>query len=525
MNQQPVTYQQLLAQQYEENAKDILVYQQNDYDEVEAYDIQEHNAKNDVGTELTNPQDFQQFGGDRGTENLISKPKEYEDKGTSSVRRSQDIKTHIFNIDTLFRPFAVGGLAPTDPTLIGNQSFYDKLAGVGTATSSSSHFIFNLDSQYKNIISAKLSSLQIPNKFFNLVDNRKNYYIHTKKGTYETDFVLAIKSIGLHPRISSYRVIRLGVNISPLIVGDNIEITGIIGYNGTHKVIESTISSVVIESESSAIAELVTGLPIGTLIVAPNAANNLAGYTRVSVFITSVNKNPLSVFESIADPIESGQTGFYYSNTSIFPALNTAYKNTFPDLQLSYVDGFCNIINSSSTQTYTINLTPEVEGITPAYFQPLGAMLGFFNYIYEIAPANASLPAPCNFSCGQISSCSTYGSIMAENKVDMNADSYIQMAIQNWENIYQQDGADSYYGVFQKIPINVQKGDMIYDVVYNNSIKKKFDFIQPVNIRYLEIYLYDRLGNTLLMPGVNWSMVLEVEEVLNSALYNKLREL
>jgi hypothetical protein len=114
---------------------------------------------------------------------------------------------------------------------------------------------------------------------------------------------------------------------------------------------------------------------------------------------------------------------------------------------------------------------------------------------------------------------------MAENKVDMNADSYIQLTIQNWENIYQQDGADSYYGVFQKIPINVQKGDMIYDIVYNNSIKKKYDFIQPVNIRYLEIYLYDRLGEPLLMPGVDWSMVLEVEEVLNSALYNKLREL
>jgi hypothetical protein len=518
MNQQPVTYQQLLAQQYEENAKDILVYQQDDYDDVEDNAIQEHNARNDIGTELTNPQEFQQFGGARGSEELISKPKEYEDKGDSSVRRSQDVKTHIFNIDTLFRPFAVGGLAPTDPTLIGNKNFYNLLAGVGTATASSSHFIFNLDSQYKNIISAKLSSLQIPNKFFNLVDNRKNYYIHTKKGTYDANFELPVTSISLHPRISGYRVIKLGVNISPLVVGNTITITGISGYD-THDVIESTISTVTIENSTGGVAGT------GTLIVAPNATNNLAGYTRVSVFITSANKNPLSVLESVADDTESGQTGFYYSNTSIFPALNSAYKNIFPDLQLSYVDGFCNIVNSSATQTYTINLTPEVDGIKPAYFQPLGAMLGFFNYIYEIAPAGASLPAPCNFSCGQISSCSTYGSVLSENKVDMNADSYIQLAIQNWENIYQQDGADSYYGVFQKIPINVQKGDMIYDVVYNNSIKKKYDFIQPVNIRYLEIYLYDRLGEPLLMPGVDWSMVLEVEEVLNSALYNKLREL
>ena len=521
MNQQPVTYQQLLAQQYEENAKDILVYQQDDYDDVEDNAIQEHNARNDIGTELTNPQEFQQFGGARGSEELISKPKEYEDKGSSSVRRSQDIKTHIFNIDTLFRPFAVGGLAPTDPTLIGNQNFYDKLSGVGTATSSSSHFIFNLDSQYKNIISAKLSCLQIPNKFFNLVDNRKNYYIHTKKGTYGDNFDIKINSIGLHPKNLALRVIKLAVNVRPIVVGDTITIGGVADYNGNHTIIESTTSSVTVQSYAAPI----TTVAAGTLTAYPNSADTLAGYTRVSVFITSANKNPLSVFQSVPDDNDSGQTGFYYSNTSIFPALNTAYKNTFPDLQLSYVDGFCNIINTSSTQTYTINLTPEVDGIKPAYFQPLGAMLGFFNYIYEIAPANASLPAPCNFSCGQISSCSTYGSRMAENKVDMNADSYIQLTIQNWENIYQQDGADSYYGVFQKIPINVAKGDMIYDIVYNNSIKKKYDFIQPVNIRYLEIYLYDRLGEPLLMPGVDWSMVLEVEEVLNSALYNKLREL
>lgn len=517
---QPVTYQQLLAQQYEENAKDILVYQQNDYDDVEDSNIQEHNARNDIGTELTNPQEFQQFGGNRSSEDLISKPKEYEDKGSSSVRRAQDIKTHIFNIDTLFRSFTVGGLAPTDPTLIGNQALYNKLAGVGTSTSSSSHFIFNLDSQYKNIISAKLSSIQIPNKFFNLVDDRKNYYIYTKRGNYEASFVIDVKSISLHPKNPGYRVINLKVNISPLVVGDIITITGIDGYNGEPTIVESTISSVTIESGGSIVPN-----STGTLSVIPNATNNLAGYTRVSVFITSANKNPRSVFESVPDETTEGQTGFYYSNTSIFPALNNAYKDIFPDLQFSYLDGFCNIANASSIQTYTINLTPEVVGIKPSYFQPLGAMLGFFNYIYEIAPAGASIPAPCSFSCAQISSCSAYGSVLSENKVDMNADSYIQLVIQNWENIYQQDGADSYYGVFQKIPINVEKGNMIYDIVYNNSIKKKYDFIQPVNIRYLEIYLYDRLGEPLLMPGVEWSMVLEVEEVLNSALYNKLREL
>jgi len=525
MDQQPLTYQQLLAQQYEENAKDMLVYQQSNFENVEESDMPEYNATNNVGTDLTNPEEFQRFGGDRGTENLVTKSKEYEDKGVSSVRRSQDVKTHIFSIDTLFRSYAVGGIAPTPSFLIGDPDLYSQLSFVGNTTSSSSHFIFNLDSQYKNIMSAKLSSLQVPNKFFNLVDIRKNYYIYTKKGEYGDPFDLPVTRIDLDPRNPARRVVRLGVNIKPLIAGDFITIntTSVLtpNYIGTYEVIESTISSVTIESNLSAI----TYSPnVATLSVGVNPANNLAGYTRVAVDITSVNMNPLSTIIPIEDVTE-GQTGFYYSNTSIFTALNNAYKNIFPDLQFTYSDGFCNIVNGSSTDTYTINLTPEVEGISPSYFPTLGAMLGFFKYIYQIAPASASVPAPCNFSCAQVSPCSTYGSLISENKVDMNADSYIQLAIQNWENIYQQDGADSYYGVFQKLPINVAKGEMIYDVVYNNSIKKKYDFIQPVNIRYLEIYLYDRLGRPLLMPGVEWSMILEVEEVLNSGLYDKLRQL
>jgi hypothetical protein len=73
--------------------------------------------------------------------------------------------------------------------------------------------------------------------------------------------------------------------------------------------------------------------------------------------------------------------------------------------------------------------------------------------------------------------------------------------------------------------VNVAKGENIYDIVYNNSVTKKYNFMQPTNVRYLEIYLYDRLGYPLLMPGVEWSMTIELEEVLNSALYDKLREL
>lgn len=523
MEHQPLTYQQLLAQQYEENARDLLVYQQTNYEDVEGGEstIEEHNAARDIGQTLEDPDGFRQFAGARNSDQVILKPQSFQDAGVTSVRRAKDVKNNIFNIDTRFRPYAAPGILPTPTSLIGNAAEYARIP-IGNETSSSSHFVFNLDSQYKNIISAKLSSLQIPNKFFNLVDIRNNYYIYTKKGTYSSDFVLPFTDIAPNAK-ATYTVIKLLYPISSLVVGDIITISGTTNYDGSYDIKESTPTTISIVYQSY--SETFAGPTYPTITVAPNASNTLAGFTRVGVYITSVNQNPRSTLTAnLTEPIE-GQTGFYYSNTSIFPALNTSYTTIFPDLKFTYLDGFCNIVNTSASQTYTINLTPEGTGIYPAYFPTLGAMLGFYNYLYEINPASTNTTGPCNISCAQISYCSVYGSLMSENKVDMNADAYIQLAIQSWENVIQQDGADSYYGVFQKIPINVQKGDIIYDFLYNNSVTKKYDFLQPTNVRYLEIYLYDRLGYPLLMPGVDWSMVLELEEVLNSALYDKMREI
>lgn len=521
---QPLTYQQLLAEQYEENAKNLLVYQQTAYEGVED-DVEEHNANDDVGQELTDAHEFQQFHGARNSEQIILKSKEFQDSGVTSVRRAKDVKNHVFNIDTLFRPYAVGGVKKPDASLISSQTTYNQVAATGIESSLTSHFGFNLDSQYKNIISAKLSSLQLPNKFFNLVDVRNNYYIYTKKGTYNSNFVLPITSIGPDSK-NQYTIIQLGFDISPLVVGDSITIAGTTNYNGTFQIRVSTNTSVSIDFINH-LPETYSGPVYPTLTIPQNTSNTLAGYTRVAVYITSVNQSPRTTTTAILNEPVEAQTGFYYTNTSIIPALNTAYAATFSSLKFSYLDGFCNIANTSASDVYTINLTPEVDTINlyPAYFPTLGEMLGFYNYVYEIHPANSNALAPCNIGCGQISSCTTYGSLLSENKINMNADSYIQLAISTWENVIQQEGNDSYYGVFQKIPVNVAKGETIYDIVYNNSVTKKYDFLQPSNVRYLEIWLYDKLGYPLLMPGVEWSMTLELEEVLNSSLYDKLREI
>ena len=545
MNSQPITYQQLLAEQYEDNARDMLAIQ-NEYDVEQEHGVNEHNAAYKVGYELADPHEFQRFGGTRSDETIVLKNKEFEDRGSNSVRRGKDVKTNIFNIDTRFRPYAVQGILPEDTTLIGNKKLYDKLPIIQSSTASTSHFIFNLDSQYKNIISAKLSSLQLPNKFFNLIDVRNNHYIYTIDSDVYSGIAVYIANAtksaepgknGIQYNSRSNKTyVYLYNTIAPLVVNDTFTIIGTNHYSGiTFTVLESTSTYVVIDNTGTYTTnETFTSSQFPYIQIALNTTNQQAGFVPVPVYITSVNKNPLN--HSIPDTQKPylgiqddavGQTGFYYSNTSIIPALNVSYgsQDHYPDLSFSILDGCCVVTNSSTTATYTLNFTPESIGIDPPYFKTLGAMLGFNNYLYILGPQSTTNLPGCNVGCGQVSECNNNGTIISEDKIDMNADEYIQLAVANWENIYQQDGRDTYYSVFANIPINVPKGTMIYDILYNNSVRKKYDLIQPENIRYLEIQLFDRLGYNLLMPGVDWQMVIEAEEVLNASLYEKMREM
>ena len=324
--------------------------------------------------------------------------------------------------------------------------------------------------------------------------------------------------------------------ISSLVVGDRFTIVGTTKYSNPDQifnVVESGTSYVVIDNSSYVGDETSFPTQYPYINISFNSKNPQAGFSQVPVYITSINQSPNN--HPIPDPTKSylgiqdalGQNGFYYSNTSIIPALNTSYSNPdfYPDLSFSISDGYCLIQNSSKTATYTLNFSPENVGIDPPYFKTLGAMLGFNDFLYVLEPQSSASVPGCNVECAQISYCNQNGNIISEDKIDMNADEYIQLAIADWQNIYQQDGRDTYYSVFANIPITVPKGSMIYDIVYNNSVRKKYDLLQPENVRYLEIQLFDRLGYNLLMPNVEWQMTLELEEVLNSSLYEKLREI
>ena len=445
MNNPPPTYQQLLAEQYEENARDMLVYQESDYQDVEV-EVDPHNSHHDVGVELTDPHEFNRFGGNRNTDHIIIKPKEFDDKGKSSVRYNKDVQNNIFNIDTRFRSYAVPGIPQQPSTLTQNstassQNYISSITA--DITSLTSNYVFHIERLVRNIISVSLTSFELPNRFFNLVDVRNNYYIYVKQGTY----------------------------------------------------------------------------------------NDTTPYTKVPVYITDVNLSSTTFSQTIGP---KGQNGFYYSNTSIIPALNYALQQAgFIELSLSNKEGYCHVTNSSTVNTYVFNFTPEAPPsgviINTQIYETLGRMLGFTNFVYEIAPINSVRSNECvstaDYGCGQIVISKNISFVSAEDPIDMNADTYIYLTLSDWNNVQHETADNSFFTVFAKIPVTVDKGKLIYDTNVSNTTTKIYYFTQPTNIQQFQISLLDKTGQLLLMPNVDWSMTLELEEVLSQSLYEKMREL
>jgi len=506
------TYQQILAQQYEESARDLLVHEE--FENTEGVDP--HNSSNQVGTTLENPEDFQQFAGDRGTAEHIIVPKQFVDNGTNSVRYRKDVQNDIFIIDTRFRSYAVAGIPALPQSLVTNPNYVSPI--LSNATSITSDFVFHIQRLVRNVMSATLTSFELPNTFFNIVDIRNNYFIYIRAG-YDENVPFALIRLTITYRGTAELVVD---NDAGLIPGMSIvfaESLGIILADTTYYIISSGSKTITIS------------LTLGGPAINPDGTIGMqvqsiaSYYTQVPVFITDINISSNPVAGQRLGP--AGQNGFYYSNTSIIPALNTALQAVgITDITVSYSNGYC-LFNNNSTIAYTLNFTPVSSSTNPQIFATLGNMLGFNSFVYRLNPINTTPPpiSPCDFQCGQISACQCYGILTGEDPINMNADPYIYISIADWDNIRHQSINDSYFTAFSRIPINIPKGQLIYDNMTNNTMTKKYYFLQPTNLQQFEIKLLDINGLILLMPNTNWTMALEMEEVLSQSLYEKLREL
>ena len=179
------SYQQLLAEQYEENARNLLVYQKQYEDEDDENGDVEHDSRgNYEDREVPNPEEFNKFHGDRGKPEHVIQPKATE-KQKNALKRDTDVRNIVLNIDSMFR----GSVLPS----VVSSPAQDFNPGA-----TSSWFVFSTSQIYKNITSVKLTSVEFPNTFYTFSAARGN-----------TSFTLTIDS---GPDAGTYTVTILDGN-------------------------------------------------------------------------------------------------------------------------------------------------------------------------------------------------------------------------------------------------------------------------------------------------------------------------
>ena len=481
--EQPFTYQQILAQQYEENAKTILTNQENSFDDVVSRETDVDPQTHDRGVVLENQEAFRRFAGNRHLDVDIVKPQDFDDKSKLSVRYNKDVRTSVFNIDTRYRAFYTGDTSITQ-TVSANPNYISPV--LSTASSLASHFIFRLSRVVKNAMSVKLTSLELPNKFYNISTARGN------------------RSFGLR-------------------------VTGISGLSFSGVQLSNQLPDGRVYLPSGSLASLVPGMSV-TFYNFTTFGNIVQGTTY---FIRTVGDSYVTLSNTL---FEGSSTPF-----SVGVSRNTARMDVFTTVTVP--DGYYNDANIhdrvtqalqssgiSGAETFTTTMdsmmrtTITASGYaydfhfgnpaTPQVYPTLLSMLGF----YKQASSSVSGLALTTYLNAQ--------TIVSEDPINTNVDPYIYLAINDWNTVEHQTKNDSFFTVFAKIPVSVEKGKVLYDNESTNTTTKTVRFLQPTNIQTLEIELLDGFGNQLTFnDNVNYSITLEIEEVLSQSLYEKLREL
>jgi hypothetical protein len=140
------TYLELLAENdflaredYNENAKDLLV-SHNEYEETVA-------PEDNHPHEIEDQDAFKKFAGSHQAAALPAPPEKYSHQNKNSIHHDKHVKTHVINVDSRFRQ--------------------------GTDRSSTD-FTFLLQRPLKNLMSIRISSIELPNTYYTFSQVRGN---------------------------------------------------------------------------------------------------------------------------------------------------------------------------------------------------------------------------------------------------------------------------------------------------------------------------------------------------------------
>lgn len=365
------TYLDLLAEQDTEaradyvNPKDLLV-EHNVFD-------QEVNGDDHHEDELEDQEDFQKFGGSHQQASALGELTPTKATHTTSVEYDKAVQIHVVSVDSRFR----------------------------TNRLDSTHsFLYKLNTQIKNVVSVRVSSIEIPNTWYGFSNYRGN-----------TTFSVTIIS------------------------GSTAQIT----------------------------------LPQGNYSLDVGLDNNIQDA------LTTLLNNALPGY------------GFTVSYSTISSLISIQANGVF---NLDFSDGpFAGRFDNWG----------------------LGYSLGFRdNQFPDFATTGKRVT---NYSSNHTS----------QALPDILGGNYIFLSLNpDWRIVEHNHPDHSNLSAFAKIIVDVNKNDIIYDNG-SNLLTKTYTLKQPTNISSFKVSLYDEYGQFLILKGGEVSLTLEVTEVVNSALYESLR--
>lgn len=399
MDSQQPTYQQLLAEVYEENAPNTLIYARDIDGEEHAEPYNEDElSENDI----EDKDEFKKFPGSRNKPDHVIKPKSRTDNiGKASFNYDKHIRTYGINIDGRFRaaivPLSIGGCGPIPPNT--------------APASNPGEFFFRSSRLYKNIFSVKVTSIEFFNCFYTFTTARSN-----------TSFVIT----------------DLGTNVNSPVLGQSATIT--------------------IPEGNYVIADPDNSTATNNLLTILNGLLSESGFSMIKVGLNSVT-NYVTFLSDLAG-------GHDFSIT--FPATTDC-----------------------------------------AYGNGIGYNLGFTGLTYT-----------SGFGTGGFGL-----KIIADAFPDAVQDTYIYLVLNDWTIINHQNADQTEFGAFMKIPINSPKNTVQYITNSSNTTLNEYFFHQPSNFQTVIVQMKDAFNKTLDMRNSTFSLTLEIQEVLQSDIYEKMLEL
>jgi hypothetical protein len=116
-------------------------------------------------------------------------------------------------------------------------------------------------------------------------------------------------------------------------------------------------------------------------------------------------------------------------------------------------------------------------------------------------------------------------SYTAETVPDVIQDTYVYLAINDYALMETPSFGNTYFNALAKITLPGAKNTVVFDNNYTNSSSKEYHFQQPTNINRFEIRILDGYGNQVNLKGASFSLTIELQEVLDSSIYEKMLEL